>query len=268
MVSQVADQVPQSLACQPRCHSSLDSARRPMFRRKIQSRLKMLFDEKQVFAAFDDLVARQIILHGPETVVRTRDQGFDFEFRICPALASKPATADATNNAAFEQLPKYGPGSDLVDADPGVVVTKIHGTHLLVLNLFAVFRPQYLILTLDSFRRQTENLDKTDLSAAWRVLHHLSHEHFVMFNCGSEAGCSRLHKHMQVIPCSEGLTLFPDLETRDPRAFPSDILFNVSSLKQRARWTLCFQCTRGYGTKPLRSGKPAQATLRVTSLTT
>ncbi|KIW27876.1 uncharacterized protein PV07_07574 [Cladophialophora immunda] len=196
----------------------------------------MLFDEKQVFAAFDDLVARQIILHGPETVVRTRDQGFDFEFRICPALASKPATADATNNAAFEQLPKYGPGSDLVDADPGVVVTKIHGTHLLVLNLFAVFRPQYLILTLDSFRRQTENLDKTDLSAAWRVLHHLSHEHFVMFNCGSEAGCSRLHKHMQVIPCSEGLTLFPDLETRDPEGIP--FRYFIQRLQPEAEGTL------------------------------
>ncbi|OAP65495.1 hypothetical protein AYL99_01467 [Fonsecaea erecta] len=176
----------------------------------------MLFDEEQALAAFDDLVARQVILYGPETVVRIKDQGFGFEFRICPELALKPATADATNNAAFEQLPKYGPGSDLVDADPGLVVTKVQGTHLLVLNRFAVFRPQYLILTLDSFRRQTEDLDKTDLAAAWLVLHHLSHEHFVMFNCGNEAGCSRSHKHMQVIPCSDGFELFPDLETLDP----------------------------------------------------
>ncbi|KIW89483.1 uncharacterized protein Z519_09639 [Cladophialophora bantiana CBS 173.52] len=144
----------------------------------------------------------------------------EFEFRVCPALASKPATAEATNNTAFEQLPKYGPGSDLVDADPGLIVTKIHGTHLLVLNRFAVFRPQYLILTLDSFRRQTENLDETDLKAASLVLDHLSHEHFIMFNCGNEAGCSRLHKHMQVIPCLDGFTLFPDVEGLDPESVP------------------------------------------------
>ncbi|OAG36679.1 hypothetical protein AYO21_09154 [Fonsecaea monophora] len=86
-----------------------------------------------------------------------------FEFRICPALASKPATADVTNNAAFEHLPNYWPGSDLVDADPALTVTKVHGTHLLVLNRFAVFRPQYLILTLDSFRTHgqlTESLTR------------------------------------------------------------------------------------------------------------
>ncbi|OAG38800.1 hypothetical protein AYO21_06995 [Fonsecaea monophora] len=196
----------------------------------------MSFDEKQVVGAFDDLVARQIILYGPETVFTTKDQGFDFEFRICPALASKPATADATNNAAFDQLPKYGPGSDLVDADPALIVTKVHETHLLVLNRFAVFRPQYLILTLDSFRRQTENLDKTDLSAAWVVLNQLSHEHFIMFNCGNEAGCSRLHKHMQVIPCSDGLTLFPDLEALNPENIP--FRYFIQPLQPEAESTL------------------------------
>ncbi|KIW76852.1 hypothetical protein Z517_09296 [Fonsecaea pedrosoi CBS 271.37] len=89
---------------------------------------------------------------------RTEDN-LKFEFRICPAWASKPATADATNNAAFEQLPKYEPGSDVVDADPALIVTKVHGTHLLVLNRFAVFRPQYLILTLDLFRTHGQLTD-------------------------------------------------------------------------------------------------------------
>ncbi|OCT52931.1 putative phosphorylase [Cladophialophora carrionii] len=180
----------------------------------------MLFDKTQILADFDDLVARQIVLYGPASVISIRDKAFQFEFRICPALASKPATVGATENAAFDTVPKYGPGSDLADADPKLVVSKIHDTHLLVMNRFAVFRPQYLILTLDSFRRQTESLDRTDLAAAWAVMQALPDEHFVMFNCGNEAGCSRLHKHMQVIPYSTDVTLFPDQAGLNPMDIP------------------------------------------------
>lgn len=99
-------------------------------------------------------------------------------------------------------------------------MTKVCDTHLLVLNRFCVFRPQYLVLTTDSFKRQTENLDETDLAAARLVLNGLRNEHFIMFNCGGEAGCSRQHKHMQVIPCSEGFTLFPDQEGLNPKDIP------------------------------------------------
>jgi ATP adenylyltransferase len=198
----------------------------------------MLFNKEQILAAFDDLVARQIILYGPETVTSIRNNAFQvargpsdglshdtdyppqFEFRICPALASKPSTIGATENTGFGNVPKYGPGSDLADADPKLIVSKIHDTHLLVMNRFAVFRPQYLIITLDSFKRQTENLDRTDLAAAWAVMHALPDEHFIMFNCGNEAGCSRLHKHMQVIPCSKDLTLFPDQDGLEPADVP------------------------------------------------
>ncbi|KIW68953.1 hypothetical protein PV04_04864 [Phialophora macrospora] len=180
----------------------------------------MLFDKEQILAAFDDSVARQIVLYGPETVTHMRDNAFQFEFRVCPALASKPSTIGATENSGFDKVPKYGPGSDLADADPKLIVSQIHDTHLLVMNRFAVFRPQYLIITLDSFRRQTEDLDRTDLAAAWAVMRTLPDEHFVMFNCGNEAGCSRLHKHMQVIPCSEDLTLFPDRDGLEPADVP------------------------------------------------
>ncbi|EXJ60268.1 hypothetical protein A1O7_04420 [Cladophialophora yegresii CBS 114405] len=180
----------------------------------------MLFDKTRILADFDDLVARQIVLYGPGTVISIIDKAFQFDFRICPALASKPATIGATENAGVDTVPKYGPGSDLADADPKLVVSKIRDTHLLVLNRFAVFRPQYLILTLDSFKRQTESLDRTDLAAAWTVMQALPDEHFVMYNCGSEAGCSRLHKHLQVIPCSNGLTMFPEQHGLDPMDIP------------------------------------------------
>jgi ATP adenylyltransferase/5',5'''-P-1,P-4-tetraphosphate phosphorylase II len=148
-------------------------------------------------------------------------------------LASKPGTIGASENDAFKNAPKYGPGSDLADFDPKLTVSKIHDTHVLVLNRFAVYRPQYLIITLDSFRRQTENLDKTDLATAWTVLQGLPDEHFIMFNCGSEAGCSRLHKHLQVIPCSEDFPLFPDQDELDPSEVPFQyFIHRVDSTKE------------------------------------
>jgi ATP adenylyltransferase/5',5'''-P-1,P-4-tetraphosphate phosphorylase II len=143
-----------------------------------------------------------------------------FEFRLCSALSAKPSKPGSTTDVAFAQLPKFGPGSDLVDADPELVVTKVSGTHLLVLNRYCVFRPQYLILTLDSFKRQTETLDEADLSAAWSVLQNMKTDHFIIFNCGPEAGCSRIHKHMQVIPRPTDFTLFPDKEGLDLSAVP------------------------------------------------
>jgi len=108
----------------------------------------------------------------------------------------------------------------VVNADPDLVLAKVGDTHLLVFNRFCVFRPQYLILTLNSFKRQTERLDRTDLSAAWSILQGLKSRYFVIFNCGREAGCSRLHKHMQVIPYAEKLTLFPDRQPLDPGDVP------------------------------------------------
>jgi ATP adenylyltransferase/5',5'''-P-1,P-4-tetraphosphate phosphorylase II len=200
-----------------------------------------MFDGERVCVTFDDLVARKIILYGPETVVNISDKSFDvsidsheaaplgaisliciskFEFRLCPTLSTKPSRPDSTRDVAFAQLPKFGPGSDLVNADPGLIVTKVSGTHLLVLNRYCVFRPQYLILTLDSYKRQTETLDEADLSAAWLVLQSMKTDHFIMFNCGTEAGCSRFHKHMQVIPRPTEFTLFPDKEGLDSRAVP------------------------------------------------
>lgn len=108
----------------------------------------------------------------------------------------------------------------MVNADPDLVVAKVSDTHLLVFNKFCVFRPQYLILTLNSFKRQTERLDRTDLSAAWSILQGLKSRYFVIFNCGHEAGCSRLHKHMQVIPYPDTTTLFPDRQSLDPGDIP------------------------------------------------
>ena len=82
--------------------------------------------------------------------------------------------------------------------------------HKLILNKFCLFRPQYMLLTLDPLRRQGEPLDAQDLAAAWAVLTSMSRPEqqqsgdgggggYVVYNGGREAGSSRKHKHLQVL---------------------------------------------------------------------
>lgn len=117
------------------------------------------------------------------------------EFRICPALATKPHTVGAPNTA-FHSSRKWGPGSDMYCPDERLIVTQLNHTHDLALNLFCVDRPQLLLLTLDSYRRQHEPLDAADLMAALQILRTFP-SMYVIFNCGEQGGCSRVHKHLQ-----------------------------------------------------------------------
>jgi ATP adenylyltransferase/5',5'''-P-1,P-4-tetraphosphate phosphorylase II len=117
------------------------------------------------------------------------------EFRICPALATKPHTVGASN-PAFNHTRKYGPGSDLFCPDERLNLCQLNNTHTLALNLFCVDRPQLLMLTLDSYKRQHEPLDADDFTAALGVLQRWK-GWYVIFNCGERASCSRVHKHLQ-----------------------------------------------------------------------
>jgi ATP adenylyltransferase/5',5'''-P-1,P-4-tetraphosphate phosphorylase II len=80
--------------------------------------------------------------------------------------------------------------------DERLIVTQVNGTHDLALNLFCVDRPQLLMLTLDSYKRQHEALDIDDLTVMLQVLRKLP-AMYVIFNCGEKGGCSRIHKHLQ-----------------------------------------------------------------------
>ncbi|KAL6691303.1 ATP adenylyltransferase domain-containing protein [Trichoderma pleuroticola] len=57
-----------------------------------------------------------------------------------------------------------------------------------------------MLLTCDGYRRQYEPLDEPGLEAAQTLLLSMSQDFVVFFNCGQDGGCSRLHKHMQLIP--------------------------------------------------------------------
>jgi ATP adenylyltransferase len=113
---------------------------------------------------------------------------------------------------------KFGPGSDINKDHPDQVIDIINNTHILALNAYPVFRPQYLLLALDSYRSQDEPMDLQDFEASWMFLHSTPDPHFVMYNCTKEAGCSRYHKHMQIlkkpelasIDNSNAFRFFPD----------------------------------------------------------
>lgn len=57
-----------------------------------------------------------------------------------------------------------------------------------------------MLLTADGRRRQHEPLDEHDLTAALTSLDAVEEDYAIFYNCGQDGGCSRLHKHMQLIP--------------------------------------------------------------------
>jgi ATP adenylyltransferase len=101
-------------------------------------------------------------------------------------------------NAPSEKLLKLAPGSDI--NVHGFEIQQLGETHRLTFNMYCTYRPQYLLLTLDGFRRQWEPLDIDDFTAAYTLLTSLNDEYIIFYNCKEEAGCSRLHKHLQAIP--------------------------------------------------------------------
>jgi ATP adenylyltransferase len=104
----------------------------------------------------------------------------------------------------------FGPGSDIAFEDGRLLLAMPSESHLLVFNKFPVFRPQFLLLTVDSYRRQNEFLDTEDLTTAYEMLQSLKvadRDHYAFYNCCREAGSSRDHKHIQIIPRT--LAMFP-----------------------------------------------------------
>lgn len=118
---------------------------------------------------------------------------------------------------------KFGPGSDIYKSHPNQVIGTINDTHVLVLNIYPVFRPQYLLLTLNSYRSQNEPLDLQDIEATWAFLQSVQSPHFALYNCSQEASCSRNHKHLQIFKKPEtagrndthNFQFFPDVKDQE-----------------------------------------------------
>ena len=68
-----------------------------------------------------------------------------------------------------------------------------------------------LILHTTLFALQTDDLDESDLAAAWAILHTIKTPQMIIYNCGVEAGSSQGHKHIQIFPRQDsgGFQPFP-----------------------------------------------------------
>ncbi|KAJ5204229.1 uncharacterized protein N7498_005108 [Penicillium cinerascens] len=179
---------------------------------------------EDICAKFDRLISDGIINYQPSKPILVTDNGMIFSFHLVESLKIKPQAEDAPEttkssliNGVKAQPMSFGPGSDIANDHPDMCITMVNETHYLVMNKFPVFRPMLLLLTVDSYRRQHEPLVLDDIEAGWSVICGLNEEHYVFFNCGELAGCSREHKHLQVVPApgrhegyDEGFKFFPD----------------------------------------------------------
>jgi ATP adenylyltransferase len=132
-----------------------------------------------------------------------------FHFVLTEALVQKPTLSTPQQQLLVEdensfrlKLKRQRPGSD-IDTQGYEIGDSGNGSHFLIANKFCFSRPHLMMLTCDGYRRQHEPLDKGDLEAAWTALAALNDadkDYVVFYNCGKDAGCSRLHKHMQLMP--------------------------------------------------------------------
>ncbi|KAF6804048.1 tetraphosphate phosphorylase 2 (ATP adenylyltransferase) [Colletotrichum musicola] len=176
-------------------------------------------DEKEIEATFDKLVELGIIRYNHSAAIPLTDNGFQFEFRVCPAFKGKPFTLENKVPTSSNSEPEtFGPTSDINKSHPDQIIGYINGTHILALNIYPVYRPQFLVLTVDSSLSQDDPLSLEDIAAAWSALKQFESPMFVIYNCTTRGGCSRRHKHLQVIPRpqppnnEQGFRLFPDVE--------------------------------------------------------
>ena len=102
------------------------------------------------------------------------------------------------------------PIGPFVDPPEVFIIARIGESHKLILNKYCVYRPM-LILHTAVFALQTDDLDESDLAAAWAILHKMKTPQMIIYNCGVEAGSSQGHKHIQIFPRQDsgGFQPFP-----------------------------------------------------------
>lgn len=68
-----------------------------------------------------------------------------------------------------------------------------------------------LVLPTTDFALQTDDLDLSDIAAAWAILKAFETPQMAIYNCGAAAGSSLGHKHIQIFPLpdKESMPLFP-----------------------------------------------------------
>lgn len=121
-----------------------------------------------------------------------------FQFVLTSALIKKPTlTTIESQPDADTQKPEKRAGSDI--STTGFELGALD-SHLVIVNKFCFARPHLMLLTFDGYKRQYEALDESDLNDTWQLLNSAQSDYVAFYNCGPNGGCSRLHKHLQVMP--------------------------------------------------------------------
>ncbi|KAL9573955.1 hypothetical protein ACKAV7_001899 [Fusarium commune] len=165
------------------------------------------FDGSVLLSRFDALTKSGLVLYDEnQRIVEHTDGGLKFHFVLTKALIKKPTLTTPDQQAQSESLLSNGtqllPGSD-IHTNGFEMGESESNTHFLIANKFCFSRPHLMMLTRDGHRRQYEPLNQSDFEAAWGTLATLndaSTGYVVFFNCGKDGGCSRLHKHLQLMP--------------------------------------------------------------------
>ncbi|KAH7347582.1 putative phosphorylase [Plectosphaerella cucumerina] len=199
--------------------------------------LNVVFDEAEALRRFDKLVELGIMKYADASTTTLIDDGFPFTIRICSGWSQKPAVVGASSSTSGQQE-RFGPGSDINNSHPDQTVGQLNDTHLVVLNIFPAFRPQYLLLTLDSYRSQYEPLHFEDISASWAFLQSLQKPHIALYNC-TPAGGFRLFPDNTGekihVPYAYFLHRFTHQPTRKTRPTSREVFDTYNSLLAKAR---------------------------------
>ncbi|KAH6626517.1 hypothetical protein B0J18DRAFT_425020 [Chaetomium sp. MPI-SDFR-AT-0129] len=182
-------------------------------------------DRGIVHACFDEFVATGVVLFDDQQEqIEHVEDGLKFHFLLTPSTIKKPLFQQPPANPDPSSGRLEGSDIDTLGFEiplssgeipllsPSTSTYRPGGTrtHFIVANKFALARPHFLVLTSSGLRRQHEPLDRDDFEFAWFMLHSLprrektleggAKDYLAFFNCGRDSGCSRVHKHMQVLP--------------------------------------------------------------------
>ncbi|KAB8215468.1 hypothetical protein BDV33DRAFT_227588 [Aspergillus novoparasiticus] len=146
-------------------------------------------EESLILSKFDRLVESGLVLYDDKQQIIEHIDG-----DLKPTLPTSQAPPKPNGDT---QEPDRRDGSDISTTGFEIATTD---THILIANKFSFSRPHLMLLTLDGHRRQYEALNETDLDGAWRILNAAETDYVAFYNCGRDGGCSRLHKHLQVMP--------------------------------------------------------------------
>ncbi len=146
-----------------------------------------------------------------ETTARALDSGHLLPIPTRPQILSDGEAIFRTHvveHLKRKRLVTPTSGNPFLPYEQEMYVSEVTPHHVALLNKFNVVDHHLLIVTSD-FEPQEARLNQADFVALWSCL--LEYSSLGFYNSGTESGASQPHKHLQVIPLSEGnaVTLEP-----------------------------------------------------------